>query len=95
MPEPLIAPRQNPNMARAVEELYDQASQLPAEDRAELAGRLLEARLGALAPFQVHFPVPIPALGGSGDLATYDRGGMWEYLSFVVQTLGISVDRRA
>jgi len=30
-------------MTRAVEELYEQASQLPAEDRAELAGRLLES----------------------------------------------------
>ena len=30
-------------MTRAVEELYEQASQLPAHDRAELAGRLLES----------------------------------------------------
>ncbi|HEY0142127.1 MAG TPA: addiction module protein [Thermoanaerobaculia bacterium] len=30
-------------MTRAVEELYEQASRLPAEDRAELAGRLLES----------------------------------------------------
>ena len=30
-------------MSRAVEELYEQASQLPAEDRAELAGKLLES----------------------------------------------------
>lgn len=30
-------------MTRAVEELYEQASQLPADDRAELAGRLLES----------------------------------------------------
>jgi putative addiction module component (TIGR02574 family) len=30
-------------MTRAVEELYEQASQLPAEDRAELAGMLLES----------------------------------------------------
>ena len=30
-------------MTRAVEELYEQASQLPAQDRAELAGRLLES----------------------------------------------------
>ena len=29
-------------MTRAVEELYEQASHLPAEDRAELAGKLLE-----------------------------------------------------
>ena len=29
-------------MTRAVEELYQQASQLPEEDRAELAGKLLE-----------------------------------------------------
>ena len=30
-------------MTRAVDELYEQASQLPAEDRAELAGMLLES----------------------------------------------------
>ena len=30
-------------MTRAVEQLYEQASQLPAEDRAELAGMLLES----------------------------------------------------
>jgi putative addiction module component (TIGR02574 family) len=30
-------------MTRAVEELYEQASQLPAKDRAELAGMLLES----------------------------------------------------
>ena len=30
-------------MTRAVEVLYEQASQLPEEDRAELAGKLLES----------------------------------------------------
>jgi putative addiction module component (TIGR02574 family) len=30
-------------MIRTVEELYESASELPAEDRAELAGRLLES----------------------------------------------------
>jgi len=30
-------------MTRAVEQLYEQASQLPEEDRAELAGRLLDS----------------------------------------------------
>lgn len=30
-------------MTRAVEELYEQASHLPPEDRAELAGKLLES----------------------------------------------------
>jgi putative addiction module component (TIGR02574 family) len=30
-------------MTRAVEALYEQAARLPAEDRAELAGRLLES----------------------------------------------------
>jgi putative addiction module component (TIGR02574 family) len=30
-------------MSRAVEELYEQATHLPAEDRAELAGKLLES----------------------------------------------------
>ena len=30
-------------MTKAVEELYERASRLPAEERAELAGRLLES----------------------------------------------------
>lgn len=30
-------------MTRAVEDLYEQASHLPTEDRAELAGKLLES----------------------------------------------------
>lgn len=30
-------------MTRSVEELYEQASRLPEEDRAELAGKLLES----------------------------------------------------
>jgi putative addiction module component (TIGR02574 family) len=30
-------------MSRAIEDLYEQASRLPAEDRAELAGLLLES----------------------------------------------------
>jgi putative addiction module component (TIGR02574 family) len=34
-------------MTRAVEELYEQAARLPAEDRAELAGRLLESIEGS------------------------------------------------
>ncbi len=32
-----------PRVSRAVQELYEKASELPAEDRAELAGRLLES----------------------------------------------------
>jgi hypothetical protein len=52
----------------------------------------LQSRLGVVARLEVYFPVPIPALGGSDDLSTYDRGGIWEYLSFVLQTLGVTRD---
>jgi hypothetical protein len=53
----------------------------------------LENRLGRLASGEAYFPVPIPALGGTDDLTTYERGGLWEYVSFVVQTLGVTIDR--
>ena len=32
-----------PRVSRAVQKLYEKASELPAEERAELAGRLLES----------------------------------------------------
>ena len=32
-----------PRVSRAVQELYEKASELPADERAELAGRLLES----------------------------------------------------
>jgi putative addiction module component (TIGR02574 family) len=37
-------------MSRAVRDLYDQAAELPPEDRAELAGLLLESLEDPLAP---------------------------------------------
>lgn len=52
----------------------------------------LERRLGQLAPLQVFLPVPIRALGGSDELDTYEPGGLWEYLSFVMQTIGLTRD---
>lgn len=42
MPRSVIA-EYNRAMTRAVQELYEAASQLPEEDRAELAGKLLES----------------------------------------------------
>lgn len=46
----------------------------------------LTDRLGALGEMEVFFPVPFPALGGSGELATYEKGGLWEYASLMDQT---------
>jgi hypothetical protein len=44
-------------------------------------------RLGPLAEGEVFYPVPLPALGGSGSLDTYDKGQLWEYLAIVAQTI--------
>jgi hypothetical protein len=55
----------------------------------------LESRLGPLQALQIFLPVPIPALGGSDELSTYEVGGLWEYISFLVQTLGVERDIRA
>jgi hypothetical protein len=49
---------------------------------------VLVGRLGALSRCEVFFPVPLPALGGSGDLATFQRGGLWEYLAVVARSVG-------
>jgi hypothetical protein len=44
-------------------------------------------RLGSPRHEEIFIPVPLPALGGSGQLDTYQRGGLWEYLSIAVQSL--------
>jgi hypothetical protein len=48
---------------------------------------VLSTRLGPLAEGEVYYPVPLPALGGSGSLDTYDKGQLWEYLAIVAQTI--------
>jgi hypothetical protein len=46
-------------------------------------------RLCAPAPEDCFYPVPYPAIGGSGKLDTYRSGNVWVYLSIYAQTLGI------
>jgi hypothetical protein len=46
----------------------------------------IERRIGPLGNGQVYFPVPVPALGGNGNLNSYDRGDLWTYLSIMAQT---------
>ena len=48
----------------------------------------LVRRLGTLGLGEAFFPIPLPAIGGSGDLATFQRGGLWEYLAVVAQSIG-------
>jgi hypothetical protein len=52
------------------------------EDAAAIAGRL-----GIPSQGEALYPVPLPALGGSGDVGTFQKGGLWEYLGIVAQTL--------
>jgi len=49
----------------------------------------LKLRIGPLGNGQVYFPVPVPALGGSGNLNSYDCGDLWVYLKIMAQTLCI------
>jgi len=44
-------------------------------------------RVGLLDQGEVFLPVPLRALGGSGELDTYQRGGLWEYVSIATQSL--------
>jgi hypothetical protein len=51
--------------------------------------RAVAARLGPLAPNECYFPVPYPAMGGSGAPETYDKGSVWVYLDIYGQVVGI------
>lgn len=48
----------------------------------------LVRRLGVPTWGEAFIPVPIPALGGSGTIATFEKGGLHEYLAIVAQTIG-------
>ncbi len=48
---------------------------------------VLVRQLGAADRELVFFPVPLPALGGSGELDTFQKGGLREYLAIVAQSL--------
>ncbi|KJV37215.1 T6SS immunity protein Tdi1 domain-containing protein [Luteibacter yeojuensis] len=51
--------------------------------------RAVASRLGPLGQNEVYFPVPYPALGGSGAPETYDKGSVWVYLEIYGQVVGI------
>lgn len=48
----------------------------------------LATRLGELLPDECYYPVPYPAIGGSGSLGTYERGNAWVHLEIYAQALG-------
>jgi hypothetical protein len=43
----------------------------------------LQERLGLLADDEVYIPCPYPFVGGSGELSTYQKGRVWEFLELV------------
>ena len=51
--------------------------------------QLLAERLGPLAQDECFYPVPYPAMGGSGALETYERGDAWIHLEIYGQTIGL------
>lgn len=48
----------------------------------------LVRRLGVPIWGEAFIAVPIPALGGSGAVATFEKGGLREYLAIVAQSIG-------
>ena len=46
-------------------------------------------RVGALGDEEVYIPCPYPFLGGSGELTTYQKGRLWEFLHLVGQMRGL------
>lgn len=46
-------------------------------------------RLGTLVTDECFYPVPYPALGGSGRLETYARGNAWVHLDLYGQAIGL------
>jgi hypothetical protein len=48
---------------------------------------VLVQRLGKPDHETVFYPVPLPSLGGSGELNTFEKGGLREYLAIVAQSL--------
>ena len=49
----------------------------------------LVSRLGPLSKDECFYPVPYPALGGSGSLETYARGNAWVHLDLLGQSVGL------
>lgn len=50
----------------------------------------LSEKLGALTEAECLYPVPYPAMGGSGKLESYQRGNIWVHLDIFGQTLGFT-----
>jgi hypothetical protein len=49
---------------------------------------VLARRFGLPAIGEVFIPAPLPVLGGSGTLDTFEKGGLREYLAIVAQSIG-------
>jgi hypothetical protein len=43
----------------------------------------LRRRLGPVGNEEVYIPCPYPFVGGSGELSTYQKGGLWEFIELV------------
>ena len=50
---------------------------------------ILEKNLGPCEKEQVYYPVPEPAIGGSGELETFDKGNVWVHTDIVGQNIGL------
>jgi len=50
---------------------------------------LLVERLGTLSDAECFFPVPYPAVGGSGALDSYQKGNIWVHLDLYAQMIGL------
>jgi hypothetical protein len=49
----------------------------------------LAERLGGLEAEEVYYPVPHPAIGGSGAIETYEKGNLWVFVEIAGQNRGL------
>ena len=49
------------------------------------AASTIAERIGNLQPGEVFIPVPHPSIGGSGALSSFEKGGVREYVSWLIQ----------
>jgi len=50
---------------------------------------ILEGKLGPCDEEEIYYPVPDPAIGGSGELETFDKGNVWIHTDIIGQNKGL------
>lgn len=85
---PELVPLKSANMSEFVDDFLRNQSVLDDFFR-RLDFEALVMRLGPLDVEECFYPVPYPALGGSGRLETFQKGNAWVHLEILGQSLGL------